>query len=288
MKKWIIMLFAMMLSIGTVEVASAKDTNYFNESENKIFDRADLFSDTEEEELRQLVKDTSKKYEMDVIIVTIDKNNKSNARKYADSFYDDNKFGYEAAYGTGVLLLIDMDTREVYISTSGLARVYLDEYIEDILDEVQPLLTEKKYYNAALSFNNEISEYAAKALKDKENDKAIEAWNNIDKYDTKNIEKFYKDVDLETNLFSGLKNPLVSGIIAIAIGGIAVLIMSFSAKTKNTVNSKTYLEGGSFKLSSRQDRYTHTTTTKRKIETNSGSSGGGGGSHSHGGGGRSF
>lgn len=292
MKKWIATLLMAVLTVGMAQTTVAEEEKYFDENENKVFDNADLFSDIEEEELSQMILDTSEEFEMDVIIVTTDDSNGKTAGEYADDFYDTHKFGYEAAYGTGVLLLIDMDNREVYISTSGLARVYLDEYIEDILDEVQPPLTRAEYYESAVNFNDEISRYARKSISDDDNSEVIDAWNSMEKYDTENIENFYEETGFESGektLFSYLKNPLISGIISIAVGGIVVLIMSFSAKTKNTVNSRTYLENGSFNLLNRQDRYTHTTTTKRKIESSSSSGGsGGGGGHSHGGGGRSF
>lgn len=288
MKKWLIAFACVILMTQNVV---ANDDVYFDESQNKIFDNANLFTDSEEEELKEMLLSTSLKYNMDIVILTVDDAKGRTAKSYAENFYDTNKFGYEAPYGTGVILNIDMDNREVYIATSGIARVYFDKYIEDILDEVQPPLTDGEYYESAQNFIEEIADYAQAAIDDDNNDEVIDAWNSMDKYDTNSIESFYRDNDLENEpkgFISYLKNPLISGIIAIVVGGIAVLIMSFSGKTKNTVSSKTYMEKGSFNLTRQYDRYTHTTTTKTKVQSSSSGGSGSSGGHSHGGGGRSF
>lgn len=82
------------------------------DASEKIYDFADLFEDYEEELLYDSVMDFILEHNMDMVIVTIDDNNKYAAMKYADDFYDYNDFGIGSDH-TGVLFLIDMDTREM-------------------------------------------------------------------------------------------------------------------------------------------------------------------------------
>ena len=76
-------------------------------------------------------------------------------------------------------------------------------------------------------------------------------------------------------------------LISIAIGGIAVGIMSLSNKGRSTVNARTYLQDNSFTITKKRDRHYNTSVTQQKIQSNnnSGHSSGGGGI---GGGGRKF
>ena len=72
---------------------------------------------------------------------------------YADDFYDSGNFGYDGPHGTGVLFLIDMDNREIYISTCGDSIYYLtDARIETILDAAFDYVSNGQYYDAAKKF----------------------------------------------------------------------------------------------------------------------------------------
>lgn len=224
------------------------------DTEERVFDNADLLSDSEENILRQDIKERSEILETDIIFVTIDDAEGKSSMEYADDFYDQHSFGYDKEHGSGVLVLLDMDNREVWISTSGGAiNEISDGDIDNILDNTMDYVTEKEYY---MFFSNSLDE-------------------------------------IETsmgNVFTYLQNPLISGIIALAVSGIIILIMSQSGKTSVTVNGRTYMEENSFDLKNKTDLFTHTTTVKHKIETaNTGSSTHtSSGGYSHGGGGRSF
>ena len=61
---------------------------------------------------------------MDVVIVTTYNTRSKSSQVYADDFYEENNIGRNNS-GDGILLLIDLDNREVYISTSGAAIIIL-------------------------------------------------------------------------------------------------------------------------------------------------------------------
>ena len=153
MKRFVfILLFS--IFVFSISFASVPSVN----SEQKIYDYADLFSNEEEITLFNKADDFIKESDLDIAIVTIDTNPLGNAQDYADDFYDYNNFGTGATHD-GLLLLLDMDTREIYISTEGQAiLIYDDERINLILDEIYNYIT-KDNYKAAEAFINMASKY---------------------------------------------------------------------------------------------------------------------------------
>ena len=110
---------------------------------------------------------------MDMAIVTINNNNKNSAMVYADDFYDYNNFGINST-NDGLLFLIDMDTREIWISTTGKAILYYDDYrINNILDTTFSYIVNGDYYNCASSFITESTRYAIKGIPNSNKDYTI-------------------------------------------------------------------------------------------------------------------
>jgi uncharacterized protein len=100
----------------------------------RVYDRAGLFSDTEEEELESELSAMWEETGMDVVLVTTEDAQGKTAEQYADDFFDENGFGADGDSG-GILYLIDMDNRELYISTYLKAiRFLTDERIDRMLD----------------------------------------------------------------------------------------------------------------------------------------------------------
>ena len=267
------------------------DDSHYNDTEPKIYDDADLFSDSEELKLQEELVKTAKKVKLDLIIVTTDYNRGGDSLLYASDFYDDNGFGYDYECGSGAILLIDMDNREVAISTAGLCRVYLDSETDGMIDDITPYLSDGEYMEAAEYFINEVKESALDAAGDDDYEEAFEAWYSSDYSSISAQNDFYDKYVPQENFFTTFKNPFIDIVIALVVALVAVFIMSSSAKTKATVNEKTYMQGGHMDLKVRHDQFTHTTTTRRKIQTDGGSGSGGGhggghvssSGHSHGG-----
>lgn len=261
----------------------------FDSEERKVYDEADLLSEQEEEELQELLVQLAVDAEQDLIVVTTNDNAGKSSQDYADDFYDDHGFGYERKNGSGILLLLNMDDREVYISTAGTAQEkYTDDEIDSTLDVLIPYMKSENYMGACTSF----AETAVRCLKGGQT-----ADNGY--YDPE-TDRF---VSTEKTGWQKVFSPgriLVNLLIAFAVSVVVVFCIAHNRKTKMSVGSGTYLKDGKLGFRDRGDRFTHTTVVTRHIPKNdggSGSSGGGGGhssthvssgGHSHGGGGRGF
>ena len=130
----------------------------------KIYDYADLLNEYQEKELYELVDSFIDKYNMDLVLVTIDKNpygvSDYYSQLYAHDFYDYNNFGKGSTYD-GLLILIDMDNRYPFISTTGNAiLVFDDSRINAMHDSAYSYLKSGDYYIAFKSYINRADEYA--------------------------------------------------------------------------------------------------------------------------------
>ena len=86
---------------------------------------------------------------MDVVLVTTDDTGGLSARDYANDFYDEGGFG-TGKDASGVLYLLDMDNRELYLSTSGvMIRFLTDDRIESMLDHAIDKMASGAYAAAA-------------------------------------------------------------------------------------------------------------------------------------------
>ena len=116
--------------------------------DGRVFDQAELFLEEEEEELQQAIDALREKMDMDAAVVTAEENPGS-AQAYADDFYEAHGFGTGSGYD-GALLLIDMDNRELCISTQGkMVRYLTDSRIEAVLDDMYGYAAAGEYYQAA-------------------------------------------------------------------------------------------------------------------------------------------
>lgn len=136
------------------------NTPSVNEDE-KIYDFANLYTESQEEELYKEVLNYINAYNMDLVIVTVNSNNKSSPMVYADDFYDYNKFGIGESRD-GVLFLIDMQNREIYMSTTGSAiKMYNDYRINQALDKVYQYMSDEDYFLGTTNYIKVIQDYAS-------------------------------------------------------------------------------------------------------------------------------
>jgi len=143
------------------------------DAKEKVYDFADLFDDQEEKDLYDQINKFIKNTNMDLAVVTISYNNKHNAGVYSDDFYDYNNFGRNASKD-GILFLIDMSNREIYMTTTGYAINMYDDYrINKSLDQVYKYMTNKNYYQGVSNYISIISNYAKSGLPSKKDRKSI-------------------------------------------------------------------------------------------------------------------
>ena len=259
---------------------AALKTPKVDESE-KIYDFADLLSDDEEVLLLADIQDYIEEYDMDMVVVTINNNNKSSATAYADDFYDYNYFGIGDTRD-GSLLLIDMDNRDVWISTTGKAiLVYDDARIDKMLDYIAPNLTSRNYKGAVDNYIKYASNYASLGIPSSNKDYYI---NENGEY----VKNLKKSNEIMQDIISSVMFSIIPTIIFILIG------IYGHKNVKKASKANYYLKNDSVKLTDNRDVFLHSNTTKVRIESSSGGYSGGSSTHhsssgsSHGGGGRHF
>ncbi|MEH7380374.1 TPM domain-containing protein [Bacillus sp. JJ1533] len=246
----------------------------------KIFDQANLFSDTEKVELQDEANRLSEQFQMDIRIVTTDDSEGKSARQYASDFYDSHGFGYEETED-GILYLIDMDNREVYIFTRDRIVDYFPDYtIEEILDHVYPYLIEEAFGDSAKAFLTDLEATMNAGIPEGSISNAGYAQSEGSYTSSRNSQGEL------------VKELLIYFAIAIGIGVISVGTMAMFNRGRSTTTAHTYLDSNSFKVTNKMDRHYNTSITQQKIQRNSNSGGGssfsGGGGGRSGGGGRGF
>lgn len=262
----------------------------FDSAAQKVYDDADLLSDTEEETLKEFTA-AAQRAEQDLIVVTTADSLGKSAMAYADDFYDEHGFGYEKTNGSGVLFLIDMDNREIYISTAGTAiEQYTDMEIDRTLDRLMAPMADGDYYGACTEFIQAAEECLTGG--DTAQNGHYDA--DTDRFVEKEQIPLWKQALAPQRLFANF-------MVALVISAVAVFFIGRKRKTKMSVGNHTYLKNGRVSYRERSDRFTHTTVVTRHIPKDNIGSGGGhssgggfssshvsSGGHSHGGGGRSF
>ncbi len=211
-----------------------------------------------------------------VIVITDDMEGKS-SMAYADDYYDYNGYGV-GDDKSGLLLLVNMADRDIWISTTGRAiDVFDDARIQYMLDGIVPNLKDSDFHTACVSFLADVEAYAIKGVP--------EGQYRIER------EAPYRGTYAERALALFI-NPLVILLTAAASLGVTIVI-TLTGKGRVTVTPTTYEEKGTFALTREVDDFIREMVTRTKVESNDGGSGGssthfGGSGTSHGGGGRGF
>ena len=261
--------------------------------DQKVFDLADLLSDSEETALQDRCIELAYTLEMDIVLLTTDDAEGRSAMQVADDFYDEGGFGYDMPQGDGVLFLIDMDNRDIWISTCGWAISELDDYtIDQMLDNIFPNMPEADYYGAMVSFLDNLEDY--KAIKE-----PYQGQNGYNPPKPSNETDFYVD-DGHGGYEPAYQEPgfnhLLALVAAVVIAIVIVVIMVKGAGGSKSVTAAHYLNHAAVRMNHQADLFVNKTVTVRHIPPPDSGGGGGGGSSSHtsssgvshGGGGRSF
>lgn len=250
--------------------------------EERVYDYADVLTDSEEEALRGKIAKYEKKGHIDIIIVTLnepmgieDAEWDRNMMNYADDFYDNGKFGWNKAHGDGVLLLDNWyedangSQKGSWLSTSGKMEETIGSRQEkQVLDDMYKYI-DRDPYRAYLAAAERLAAFG----------------------------KYGSYGEAESNMASGVLGAfVVSSLVAL----VYLLVNLTPSKGKDTTTAGTYVEGGVPIVRSRSDEFLRKNVVSRRIESSSGGGGGGGGhhgggshgshtssgGHSHGGGGR--
>ncbi len=121
----------------------------------RVVDEADILTELEEERLEAKLDELSEKYSQDIVVVTVMGLGGKDVKLYADDYFDDNGYGYGDTY-TGILLLVDMVSRQYAISTCGDAiEIFGESDLDSLEDAFLYDLSNGYYYDAFDAFADE-------------------------------------------------------------------------------------------------------------------------------------
>ncbi|MBE5871831.1 MAG: TPM domain-containing protein [Lachnospiraceae bacterium] len=226
-------------------------------TEERVFDEADRLTDAEEMSLREMIARKEQQIGCDIIFMTCN-GHEGYIRDFADDFYDNNKFGYDAPWGDGALFVADFETGDAWFCTTGRVET---RYSTSMIDSMVELVCD-----------------------DLRGDTCRAAMNYVDRL-VRDMEHKSGDGILE------ILKPLHVVIFSLIVTVLFLLIQLAVNIGKKTTTANTYVVGGHPNLRHKADTFLSKHTTSRKIESSSSGGGGhhiSGGGHSHGGGGGHF
>lgn len=269
------LLILILLSIFFIpSVVKAENLTPEVDSTKKIYDFAELLTEEEEQKLYEMASDYISKYNMDMVLVTINENpyglSERSTELYAQDFYDYNNFGIGNTYD-GIIFLIDMSNRYPYISTTGEAILtYDDERVDAMHDSAYDYLASAEYYKAFEAYVEKASNYAASGVPESN--------------------KYYC-IDKDGEYYKCKSEPkkvnwLVT-ILASCFGSFVPLLIHLRKYRgiKLATNANSYLK--STVMTNESDTFLTTFTTRTRRSSDSGGHSGGGSSISRGSSGRS-
>ncbi len=265
--------FLLIVTLGSVSVCAAEESA----DGRNVYDDAGLLTQSEQKAVEEQILALKEASGWNIFAVTTSDTGGKSTMAFADDFFDEHSPEQE----DGVAVVIDMDNRQIYISTCGIAIRYLtDERIERILDDAYEEITDGEY-KACLTV----------------------MLDGVERYYEDGIPNGQYNYDTETGKVSRYRSiTFVEFLIALALGILCSVIVWLSVVGKYRLKSPTFhydfRGNGHLDLRVREDRFINQTLTHRRIprETSGGghSSAGRSSTHtsssgrSHGGGGRSF
>lgn len=196
-------------------------------------DYAGLLNTTELQVLEEWCAELGAEQNIDVVLLVIPNLMGKSAQSFADDFYDNNRYGPD-----GVLLLLDIGSRQWHISTSGAVTDALsDRDLADIEERVIPYFSENRFYDGFCRFLDILPDH------------------------------------LTNSDGSGSFSLPVSLLAGAAIAAVALLVMRGTMNTKRPQRSAvSYEVEGTYQLRQHQDLFLYSTITKREKPKNNGSS----------------
>lgn len=257
----VLILLILMLSLALPAYGTEEPPDY-------LVDDAGLLTGEEEEKLQQWIYEYKVDLQLDIVIVTTNGTNGKGVQSFADDFYDDNGYGFGPT-NSGILLLIDMESREWYMSTCGDAiYIFTDYGLDQLGQTILPWLSSGDYYHAFMSWLSALPTYV-EAFR---SESPIDGYVPPDEYESPYGEEIYYYQD-----HVGI--PVRPFPIALGIGLIAAVITILIMRSKmNTARLQSgavdYLKKDSFHLRQRSDMFLYSRVSRRAKPQNNTSGGG--------------
>lgn len=256
----------------------------------QVIDDANLFSSADVAQMNEIISRIEREHQVDMVVLTTyvvpDDYSESmwKVRDYADDYYDNGGYGM-GADNSGMLILLDMNNRVMWLSTGGVMIEYInDSREEDILDRAYSYLSYGDYGKAMTAALSRVETLMKKGR----------------------AEGTFLYDEVTGERLSGIYNALTKGEIGVAAvaGGAVALVIFLSVSGSYNLKGSTYSydRAANTSVTLTRDDETFLRQFSRRSPRNTGShgpSGGGGrsggsgvhrssGGVRHGGGGRRF
>lgn len=253
--------------------SSGAESTVILDTRARVVDMAELLSDSEKTALLSKLDEISERQKLDIVVLTVNTLDGKTPRDYADDFYDYNGYGF-GENKDGILLLVSMEDRDWWISTTGYGITALtDAGIEYISEKFLSDLSDGDYAQAFTTYAELCDQFITQAK-------------TGELYDTGNMPK---------EPFNVAWNILVAFVIGLVV---AVIVTSIMKKQLKTVQLKSeannYVKANSMILTENRDLFLYNQVSRRARPKETDNSSGGSSTHtsssgtSHGGGGGKF
>ena len=281
----------------------------------KLYDPDHVFTETEQEELNRLIRQTSDDADVYGAVYVLNGSErdmtKAGCMNYADDRYDELFNPKSGADSDGVLLVVNLDMsgsdtgRYLYISTSGMGQLYYFEQqnnpycrCEQMMDHIvnyMPRGEEGDLNNAIRAFCNDVKNFAKSGAP--YHAYTVDYSTGLFYYEKngKLVSSKHLPLSYRMNIAAGTAIGLVACGLTMLI---TVLAIKSRYKFRKSLSASNYISDKETTFYQRDDMFIRTHTTKSYIDRSSSGGGGGGGGggsshsssggHSHSGGGRSF
>lgn len=212
--------------------------------ESRLVDLADLLSEEEESRILQKLNEISERQKIDLVIVTTDSLEGKYARDFADDYYDYHGYGM-GEDKDGVLLLVAMESRDWWISTTGFgSTAFTDRGIQYISEQFLPDLSEGEYEKAFTLYAQWCDRFLTQAY-------------SGEAYDVGNMPK----EGFSFGMWIG-----ISILVGVAAAFISVSVMKNGMKSVQSVQgARNYVRGDGLKLDMAKDRFLYVHTSREKL-----------------------
>lgn len=257
-------------------LSSGAESTIIPDTRKRVVDMAELLSDSDKTALLSKLDEISERQKLDIVVLTVNTLDGKTPRDYADDFYDYNGYGF-GENKDGILLLVSMEDRDWWISTTGYGITALtDAGIEYISKKFLSDLSDGDYAQAFTTYAELCDQFITQAK-------------TGEPYDIGNMPK---------EPFNVAWNILVAFVIGLVVAFVVTNIMKKQLKTvqlKSEANN--YVKSNSMIVTENRDLFLYNQVSRRarpkETDNRSGSSGGSSthtssSGSSHGGGGGKF
>lgn len=279
-RKWIYRLGSIWMGLLLLFPLQAVGAVGTDEAKQLIYDEAGLLTDDQIARLNQVANEYRIERDTHFIIYTSNNPEGTDVQILMGDFYDEYERNSEVPNVNAVMLTLDMNNREVYVSGFYKGEDYIDnDRANQIRELISPDLSAGNYEQAFVIFLQKANDFmGTKPAAPSSTGSGGTGYSSPGR-----AAPDYVPIS-ETNEDSIFFNGWFQLAISLAVGGIVVGIMAMNAGGRVTVNRFTYEDSKNSGVVARHDQYIRTSVSKRKIETNTNTGGGGGGGGRTGGG----